>query len=333
MCWYPLDSSLPFLSSKNQIIQWTRGGDAYLMASSSCVRMNARGVRFYPDHWKVLTEFQGWEKIACVPKANQLCETSVGSVLSVEAIPQVNPDTGQKFWTCDQANTMQILNFTGKGYDVSACDILSRSGDFVWFQHHWYTNQNTELTWWEYVLLCVLCIYAIRTFSNTVTRKANEIVQKDFLSVFICVGGILILCARSGSGVYITLEDLFAFWFVIVYILFDILVFVLGIVYEKMTWFPSYSVMISSFVMVVMRLYTGICTPYNGFVLWAVSTRLWVKIGIGKQEWNVWLYLSLLLDSFLLSMLLVLGTTYSYPVLFCILFVARVTAKVVEATV
>lgn len=326
MCWYALDQEYPYVQFEGKIVRWTRGSDAFAVASSSCVRLNERGLRFFPDHWKVLDlGSKGWTRLDCAPSSDMLCHAAgLGSVFSAVNLPSVNPN---RWWKqCSQATTGQVLNFSA-GYDISSCDVLGANSDVVWHDHVLYVNHGIALNWFEYLILCVLCIYAIRTFSTVVLREDDkERRETDFLGVFVCVIGILVICALSGDSVYVTLEDQFAFGFVMFYILFDVFVFLCNMFYQKLSWFPLYSVMISAFVLVVMRLYTGICTPYNGFLLWAIGARFSAKLMHG--QWSVLLFVSLLLDSFLLSVLAVLGTPYSHPVLFAILFVSVITSDV-----
>lgn len=327
MPFYILDNKLPFTFSNGNKVQWTSGPDAFALAKSSCVRLNERGIQLYPDHWNIRDIT--WQRIPCTVKENALCASPFGNVLSETETPSINPILKTFPFTdcsCTQEYTNQIINYTSDRYDISVCNVMNQGGDLVYYQNTLYM-QNTGMAWWEYMLLCVLCIYSIRTFSNIITNDPHINNNKSFLYIIISITCILVICIHNGTHMYISYEDLISYWYLVCYLLFDLTVFFISHFYTKLPWFPSYNIIISSFVLISIRLYNSINTPYAPFLLWAICTRFFIKLL--TSSWTFLIYFSLFMDSLLISLLLVFGCSYSPIVIICIVFIATITADII----
>lgn len=339
----PLDNNVPFLTSNNVPIQWNKGPDAFAMATSLSLRLNTRGITLYPDHWKMrdLTKLQ-WLAIPCTISTahGSLCRTVYGEAFPSTKAPHIDPllSTQQfvfKDFDCNQDDTGQMLNYSSV-YDLSACNVFNQKSDWVFYLDTLFVK-NTILSEWEYILLCCLCIYSLRTFSHMIAHDKDH--DQDLLymmTVFVCISLSLFICMLAGSALYVTLEDYLAFWFLITVICFDIFLFCLkysaAFKHAKTQytlWNPSYNAILTSFLLVSIRLYHGIRTPYNPFLLWAITTRLFVKCFSYIKQVSLCMLLSNFLDTFLVSFLIVIGTPYSYSVCLCIIYIAYVTAKVI----
>ena len=251
-----------------------------------------------------------------------LCQTRWGTVLSTSQSPQFDPGAAANSsflqgCLCGQSNTMQRLNSDGIN-DLSMCNVQTNGVDLVYSRETLWVS-NTGLAWWEYSLLCVICIFCIRSFNQMLQQQFVD----DYRMVLGAVACILVLCVRTGTIQYVTREDLLGFCLVVLYMVLEIGVYLL-----RLSWRPSYNIMLVSFLLVAVRLYGSIRTPYNIFLLWAVGTRFFMKLH--SQTDSHLLRFSLLLDSGVLSILAVLGSSYDPMVNLTVLFFSLVTSDALE---
>jgi hypothetical protein len=108
---YQLDNTSPGVSSNGQLVQWSNGYDAFMVASSLCVRVNNRGVYTKPAHWatRVLSE-QGWTTFQSTPDPNSLCAYKYGRVFPISE-PKFNPTVLNKMAmpVCTSSDTHRHL--------------------------------------------------------------------------------------------------------------------------------------------------------------------------------------------------------------------------------
>jgi hypothetical protein len=322
-----LDNTTPFASANGGLIQWSSGPDGLGLARSSCVRINDKGLLLYPDHWDIRDlQKTNFKKLPCTVAPGMLCQSQWGAVLSTTRIPQINPTIDVfRDMECTSANNQQILNSSANKYDVSMCNVFSGGADLVFYNNTLYI-QNTKTSWWEYMLLIALSLYSIRTFSNIIVHEAYT--ENHFLYIIICIVFILIICLHTGTDIYITIEDYVSFWFVLSYLILDIIVYLINHIYKNLSWFPSFNLVVTCFVLISMRLYNGIISPYIPVLLWVFASRFFLKIQ--TLAWTVLTYLSLFMDGFLLSVLLVFGSTSTHIVNIAIVYVSILSSHVIQ---
>lgn len=324
MSLYQLDEQTPFLTYNSIPIQWTNGPDALKVAQSSVVRINERGVQFYRDHWTIRDlSANGWKSFDCFPAPGMLCKHQDGNVFSFLENPVIQINRFQEF-LCTGKVTNQIMNSSTNKYDLSSCNVFTSGYDFVYYQNRLY-YYYTGMQWWEYMLLSVITIYSIRTFSNIVVDKIGS--NDGFIYVIFCIIGIIFICGQNGANGFVSYEDVCAFWFVIFYLVFDISIFFLDFFFHWFHWFPTYNIVITAFTLISIRLYHGIISPYVPFLIWAVVSRCYLKLI--SYEWSVLSSLNLFMDSLLISFLSTFGCTLDVSTILCIVFVAIITADVI----
>ena len=322
-----LDNTVPFASANGARIQWTHGPDAFAVARSSCVRVNDKGILLYPDHWSIRDLHSTFsQKVPCTVMPNMLCQSAFGTVLATQTYPQINPVI--PFFhemACSSDHNYQTINSSLDVYDISMCNVFSGGADLVFYNNYLYI-QNTKTSWWEYVLLIALSLYSIRTFSNIIIHETYA--ENQFVYIILCIAFILIICLHTGTDIYITNEDYLSFWFILSYLLLDIAVYVINHRYKKLSWFPSFNLVVTSFVLISMRLYNGIISPYIPVLLWVFASRFFLKLQ--TLSWTVLTYLSLFMDSFMLSVLLVFGSTLSHTINLCVVYLSILSAHIIQ---
>lgn len=113
---FQLDSASPYVTSNAQLVRWSRGYDAFLVASSSCVRVNHRGVYTKPAHWSVRALDQhGWVTFPSTPDPDALASYARGRIFPSES-PEFNPVILQQFSLrpCTNANTGRHLTSSAR---------------------------------------------------------------------------------------------------------------------------------------------------------------------------------------------------------------------------
>lgn len=326
-----VDSNTPFVVSGGNKVVWTRGGDALALARAACVRVNDRGIMLYPDHWGLRDLSLLFSIVLpCLPAPGGLCTTEYGAVFSATAVPRVNlhiPGSPFSTLACVSENTQQQATLE-RVYDVSACNVLGQGGDIIYFDRHLYMRVS-KISWWEYSALCLLCVYSVRGFSNILMD--DKIEHKNFTHIMLCTVLMTIFCLLPGTNIYVSTEDLISFIYVLLVLAFDMVIYTVNYIYHPFSWFPSVNVVLTVFVLVSMRLYQGVISPFIPMLLWAIGTRFIVKLQV--LEWSVVTFLSMIADSFLISILYVWGCTLSYSVSIALGYVACICAYLVIAKI
>ena len=322
-----LDSVFPYVNSNGNSVSWTRGPDAFALATVSAVRLNDHGIRLFPPYWDMRElNAHGWKSTTCVVQPGMLCLSPFGNVMSSSMPPQFNPaQSGFPFYACNcsQGNTQQILAFGGRN-DVSVCNVMQQGGDLVWYNNTAYM-QVTGIPTWEYILISVLCIYSIRTFSNMVVQEQHT--DKNFVYIIACVASILLVCYLDGTDMYVTVEDFFTFSYVCYLLVFDVFIYVFHIFVRPLSWTPSYNLVVTAFVLVSIRLYNGAMSPFIPFLIWVVAVRILVKLR--TMQWHTLVYVSLFFDTTLLALMIAFGCSLSIATVLCIMHVAVVCSDVI----
>ena len=90
---YQLDGVSPWVYSNGRQVEWSRGYDAFLVASSACVRVNSRGLYTKPVHWtpRQLDQHH-WITFPSTPDPDSLASYAHGRLFPSEAA-RFNPRT------------------------------------------------------------------------------------------------------------------------------------------------------------------------------------------------------------------------------------------------
>ena len=205
----------PLLASDSNLLAWWDGGPSYHLASSSIVRINARGVFTYSatSGLRDLTQLQ-WASTPCNLSAWALCTSENGHVLPLPVPRMVqDPDTmpdGWKNLACADSTGKVLVSY--EAYDITACDVLDEGLDIVFSGSVLY-HKKTSVPTWEYWTLVILGIILVRAFSYNLQLfwDKGAVMQNQWPPV-VATGALLVLVIPGNDGNYITQEDTIVFW-------------------------------------------------------------------------------------------------------------------------
>lgn len=313
---FDLDDSVPVLRSRGQAVALSAGWDAFVVADSSCVRVNARGVYAKPSHWTPRKLGGIWSTNHCLPGASAgLCETSNGAVFP-GSIPRYNASNAWGGLRCSRASDGRLMD-PSYGYDVSACDVLDGGGDVVLCGRS-LGFARTSVADWVYWTLCLLAVFVVRSLSYLVASRvrpgslAPESRPHDVWTVLACVAILILALAPEGDAGFVTVEETLFFVWTCLYVGCYIMVFVIcqffGLGKSDP---PIYNLIAASVQVIACRLYLGAETPYNPVIIWAIATRALVKLRAPVTE--AWLvnFVTTFVDSLSLTLMCVLGFEYN----------------------
>ena len=359
---FPLDDVSPWPVSDSTRVQWDSGWAAFVVASSSCVRVNKRGVYAKPSFWTPVSNLpaMGWNTKQCEPTSGSLCAHGNWTVFPVEpSVPSYNPSyklTGDDWIGCTRENNGRVLEAARNTYDISSCDVLDGGWD-VLLVDHTLAFKNTAVDTWVYWTLCLLVIYIVRSLSYLVVlrlhpaedqkacgargKAMNAVKMKGAWGGVAAVdvwtrstnartaGACLltwVLCVLPvWNTVYVTVEEQLFFFGVSMYVLFYAIMWYMSTHTEDP---PLYNMVVATVLLAVTRLYTGAETPYTPVLMWALGTRTLMKLR--NTYWSRIVATTVMLDSFLLSLLAVLGFEYSHLYLILIGALALIASDVLE---
>lgn len=327
---FPLDSSTPYVRSNGIAVRWSEGWDALTVSSSLCVRLNERGIYSIPAHWSMrdLEMIPGWKTFTCLPKKGSLCgmPQQRSALFPYERQPRYNgsasilPSTPG--CTRTERNDGRVLTPSYMAtYDLSSCDIFDQGGDLVLCQRT-AAFRSTSLSVYVYWILCLTSVYIIRSFSYLVAQRLETTTQsrdisssfylwyldQDTLTVWACVLSVFLVLIPDGDSLYVTLEEQIFLVCMCVYVVMYLFVFFLA-GGNKLVDPPIYNLIAATLQLIAARLYTGVQTPYNPVLIWAISARSFVKFTRKKTQCEVSVceQVTLFADSMLLSLLCVLS--------------------------
>ena len=157
----------------------------------------------------------------------------------------------------------------------------------------------------------------VRALSYLVVGRINPTpdpnpTQSNTLTVVACVATLPLVLIPDGDAVFITTEESFFFWCLCGYVVAYALLFAEHSCHEPGTSKndpPVYNLIAATLQVIACRLYTGTETPYNPMLLWAVLTRMIVKLR--ADAFTPLMGTTILLDSLLLALMCVLGFPYN----------------------
>ena len=302
----------------------------------------------------------GWKAKQCEPTSGSLCAHGNWTVFPVEpSVPSYNPMytlNGEDWIGCTRENDGRVLEAGLNTYDMSSCDVLDGGWD-VLLVDHTLAFKNTAVDTWIYWTLCLLVIYIVRSLSYLVVlrlhpaedqkacgargKAMNAVKMKGAWGGVAAVdvwtrstnartaGACLltwVLCVLPvWNTVYVTVEEQLFFFGVSMYVLFYAIMWYMSTHTEDP---PLYNMVVATVLLAVTRLYTGAETPYTPVLMWAVGTRTLMKLR--NTYWSRIVATTVMLDSFLLSLLAVLGFEYSHLYLILIGALALIASDVLE---
>jgi hypothetical protein len=320
---FNLDDSVPFVMSNGVPVRWTHGWDALTVADSACVRVSSRGVFAKPSHWtpRALSGL-GWGRADCVPgEPGVLCTTHGGAVFPTAHRPVYNASAAWHGLECTREADGRLLDPGRLLYDVSACDVLDAGGDAVVCGRSAWTR-HTGVADWVYWALCLLAVLIVRALSYLVVRRLAPhaeqtpehpmLADSDALTVGACVAALPLVLIPEGDAEFVTEEERFFFLFLCGYVLVYTLLFAqYARQLNAQGGPPIYNLIAATLQLVASRLYSGVETPYNPILIWAIATRALVKLRAGFDPVAS---TTVLLDSLLLALMCALG--FPYPPLY-----------------
>jgi hypothetical protein len=337
---FDLDDSVPWLRSKGREVAFNRGWDAFLVADSSCVRVNARGVQAKPSHW-VPRELPAskWTSKRCLPgDEGGLCDTGFGVAFPDSQRGRPPAYDAAAAWgglSCSRASDMRWLYPGGGVYDMSACDVLDGGGDAV-LCGRTLSYARTALPDWAYWAACLVAVYAVRSLSYLVAERVehkgglHRTVWDDILTVGACLSVLPLALAPDGDAYFVTHEEAFLFVASCVYMGVYACLFAAYAFEGGDSDPPVYNLIAATLQVIAQRLYLGAETPYNPVVIWAIGTRALVKLRSPRIT-SLRIGLSTLADSLFLSLMCVLSFEHNPYYLVATLAVAMATSDVMSS--
>ena len=338
---FNLDDSAPYPTSNRARVRWTEGWDALAVADSSCVRVNARGVYVKPSHWtpRDLPPL-GWASASCRPGGERgaLCTSPMGCVFPTLRTPVYNASAQWQGLGCTREASGRVLDTTQDRYDISTCDVIDAGGDAAVCARGVWTRR-TGVSVWVYWVLCLLAVLIVRALSYLVVRRMHPDPppapeqspgqSSNTMTVIACVAALPLVLIPDGDAVFITHEESFFFWCLCGYVVAYALLFAEHSRHEPSASSskndpPIYNLIAATLQAIACRLYTGAETPYNPVLIWAVLTRMIVKLR--ADAFSPLVGTTVLIDSLLLALMCVLGFPNSPIYLIGIACAATTTA-------
>ena len=303
---FNVDDAVPRVSSNGVTVRWDGGWDAMVVADSSCIRVNARGLFAKPSHWTPRDlSAAGWSGVECIPGGPSLCTSLQGEVFPT-GVPRYNASRAWGGGGCARGRDGRTLD-AGHGYDLSACDVLDKGGDVV-VCGRTASFRRTAVGDIPYWLLCVLAVYMVRSLSHSVVHRIQD--KPEAPSDFAAVACLLVLpltLAPEGDIGSVTVEEQLFFGVVCCYaVLYGVLYTVYRAVHaeSERTDPPIHNLIAGTLQVIACRLYCGGETPYNPVLIWAVGTRAMVKTMSGFDGTTS---VTTFVDSLVLSLMCVIG--------------------------
>jgi hypothetical protein len=303
---FNMDESVPYILSNGGRVRWDGGWDAMVVADSSCVRVNARGVFAKPSHWTPRNlSGSGWtESRECIPSRESLCTTANGSVFPSNT-PRYDGSRGWAQAGCERSGDGRILD-GAHGYDLSTCDVLDTGGDVV-VCGRTVSFRRTAMGNVPYWLICILAVYMVRALSYSIVHRIQAQTEggDETMTAFACACVLPIALVPGGDIGSVTVEEHLFFCVVCCYsVLYGILFVVYKATHGVQVDPPIYNLITGTLQVVACRLYCGAETPYNPVLIWAVGTRGMVKLMSNFDETTS---VTTFVDSLMLSLMCVMG--------------------------
>lgn len=315
---FDLEDSVPWLRTRGSDVTFSRGWDAFVVADSTCVRVNARSVSAKPSHWNPRPLSGAWVTQVCVPSAvASLCSTAYSQALperETGVAPLYDPSFAWGGLECTRPFDGRVLH-PGYGYDVTACDAIDGGGDLLYCGRSLsFSRQSVgDAVYW---ILCVIAVLIVRSLSYLVVGTVSAVPDaaknswKDVYTVVACVTALLLVWIPQGDSGFVTEEEAFFFQAVTFYCALYIALYVAYFFVDSEKKDPPiYNLIAATLQIIACRFYLSAETPYNPVLIWAVATRMLVKLR--SSRWAEWtLVLSALCDSYVLSLMTVLSFSY-----------------------
>ena len=288
-------------------VRWDGGWDALVVADSSCVRVNARGVFAKPSHWTPRNlSGSGWTETECVPSGDSLCVTSEGAVFP-SGVPRYNASRAWGHGVCARGGDGRILD-AGHGYDLSACDVLDSGGDAV-VCGRTASFRRTAMGNVPYWLMCVLAVYMVRSLSYSIVHRIQPQTAggDGVMTAGACLLVLPLALAPEGDICSVTVEEQLFFGAMCCYaVLYGVLFWVYRAMHaaDAPADPPIYNLIAGTLQVIACRLYCGAETPYNPVLIWAVGTRAMVKL---MSEFDETTSVTTFVDSLVLSLMCMMG--------------------------
>ena len=265
-----------------RLMAWWQGGPAFVLASSSAVRVNFRGLYTYPPKASVRDLHSlGWHGVACNVSAWALCASSVG-----QAFPFSNPRTPEnpQLVTADGWNDLgcakgRLKTLVSQGvYDLTACDVFDEGLDTVFANSTLFHRHNT-MEVWEYWLLVVLSIVLVRFFSYNIQLLWLPAGKKEIKpqgQALLCCFAIILLILPRRDAHFVTSADQVFFWCNVGYVLIYLAIHGKHFLSKSREEdIPVYNIIIATLQLVACRFYASAETPYNLVLIGILATRVW----------------------------------------------------------
>lgn len=315
---FDLEDSVPWLRTRGSDVTFSRGWDAFVVADSTCVRVNARSVSAKPSHWTPRALSGDWSTQTCVPSSDaSLCRTQYSLAFperNAGGLPLYDPSLAWGGLECSRSFDGRVLD-PGYGYDVTACDAIDGGGDLLYCGRSLSFSRQSigDVVYW---ILCVISVLIVRSLSylvvGTVSSAADPAKDywNDVYTVIACVTALLLVWIPQGDSGFVTEEEAFFFQAVTFYCALYIVLYVAYFFVDNERKDPPiYNLIAATLQIIACRLYLSAETPYNPILIWAVATRMLVKLR--SSRWSEWsLVLSALCDSYVLSLMSVLSFSY-----------------------
>ena len=308
---YPLDDTVPFLTTQGRQLDWSQGPDALAVAGSSLVRVNRRGVVMKAAHWSLRDlEQLGWQVSTCLPGGHALCQTSNTSRVFPTDPPRFAARHRPSELKCTRESSKRVLDHDWH-YDISSCDVLDGGGDVVVYQHR-VAYKDTGISTFQYWLLCILAVFVVRSFSYRIqsqldSQKRNDTwygFTNDQITVLACALSVILAISPDFISQLVTWEDLLCCSFFVIYAAVYILAY--G-VHRHDPKAPLYNLIAATLQLTASRLYKGVETPFAPVLLYVIITRCLIKV---RSPWNLIQAITVACDCMLISLLCVFGFPY-----------------------
>lgn len=313
---FDLEDSVPFLRVRGSEVTFSGGWDAFVVADSACVRVNARSVSAKPSHWTPRPLAGAWTTLPCVP-GPEACLCRLGTSLAFPERgtgypPLYDPALAWGGLECTRPSDGRALD-PGHGYDVSACDAIDGGGDVLYCGRS-LSFARTALSDVVYWVLCVIAVVIVRSLSYLVVGTVDKSQQrpgpwKDFYTVLACSAALLLVWIPQGDSGFVTEEEALFFQAVTAYCALYIALYTVYAFTDGQRDPPIYNLIAATLQIIASRLYLSAETPYNPILIWAVATRMLVKLR--SPLWgDPTLVLSAMCDSYVLSLMSVLSFSH-----------------------